>query len=104
VSVTVKNVGRRRGSDVAQLYVAIPGPGASVVAPPRQLKGFRKVRLRPGRSTRISFALENRSFAYWDTGRHAWLAPSGCYSVFVGRSSRDLPLHGTVPWRRHPCK
>jgi beta-glucosidase len=103
VSVTVTNTGRRKGSDVAQLYVAIPSPSPGVVEPPRQLKGFARVSLRPGRSERVSLPLSARSFAYWDPAAHRWVARRGCYRVFIGRSSRELVRSATVPWGGARC-
>ena len=50
------NVGRRRGSTVVQLYLGMPSTQA-VPQPPRQLRGYRKVVLRPHRSKRIRFRL-----------------------------------------------
>ena len=97
VTVTVTNAGRRVGADVAQLYVRIPSPAPGVVEPPQQLKGFQKVRLRAGRSQRVTFHLDDRSFAYWDVTRHAWTAQRGCYRVYVARSSRDIVGRATVP-------
>ena len=47
VKARVTNTGRREGKEVAQLYVGFP-PWAG--EPPRQLKGFFKVSLLPGRS------------------------------------------------------
>ena len=96
VSVWVRNVGRRAGSDVAQLYLAVPALARGLPQPPRQLKGYMKVRLGPGRAERVTFGLDDRSFADWSTATHAWVVRPGCYPVYVGRSSRNLLLRGTV--------
>jgi beta-glucosidase len=103
VAVEVTNVGRRKGSDVAQLYVAIPSPGPGVVEPPRQLKGFARVSLRPRQTKRVDFRLDARSFAYWDSASHRWIARRGCYQARIGRSSRDLVRALTLPWGRAGC-
>ena len=96
VSARVRNAGQRTGSDVPQLYLGLPSPGRGVVQPPRELKGFRRIVLRPGRSTRVRFPLDTRSFSYWNTAANRWAIAPGCYGVFVGRSSRDLPLRGSI--------
>ena len=44
----------------------------------------------------MSLALDRRSFAHWDTDRHAWLAPPGAYEILVGSSSRAI--HQTARW------
>src|SRR5206468_621823 len=93
----VTNIGRRPGADVAQLYVRMPSPAPGVVEPPQQLKGFQKVRLRAGRSQRITFHLDDRSFAYWDVSRHAWTSAPGCYRIYVARSSRAIAARATIP-------
>ena len=95
VSARVRNVGRRTGKTVAQLYVGMPQPAAGVVQPPRQLKGFRKLRLKPGQAKRVVFRTDARSFSYWDVASGGWKIAPGCYRLSVGRSSRDLPLRGS---------
>jgi beta-glucosidase len=102
-SVLVRNVGRRAGSTVAQLYVGIPSRRA-VVQPPRQLRGYGKVSLRPGRAARVSFPLTPRSFAYWDAATKRWRVAPGCYRVWAGESSRDLPLRATLPLAGGACR
>jgi beta-glucosidase len=94
VSAVVRNVGRRTGSDVVQLYIHMPHPSKDVRQPPRQLKGFRKLTLRRGQAKRVVFTLKSRSFSYWDVSRHDWAIAPGCYRIYVGRSSRDLKLGG----------
>lgn len=96
VSVRVTNTGRRSGSDVAQLYVGIPAL-RGLLQPVRQLKGFRRVALRPGRSARVTFALTPRDLAAWDTKRSRFTVQRGCYPVRVGRSSRNFVLKGRLP-------
>ena len=96
VTFTVRNVGRRTGRTIAELYVSIPSPGQGVVEPPRQLKGYRAVTLRRGRSARVRIQLDSQSFSYWDVRRTGWAVPRGCFTIAVGRSSRDLPLHTVV--------
>ena len=64
VAVTVTNVGAVAGTEVVQVYVG--DPDAEVHRPPRELRGFEKVRLVPGASTRVEFRLDSRDFAYWD--------------------------------------
>ena len=55
VSFTVKNVGRRRtGVEVPQLYLGLPSPSKDVEQPPKQLKDFRKLTLRPGQRKRVT--------------------------------------------------
>jgi beta-glucosidase len=93
VSARVTNTGRVAGSDVAQLYLGDP---AAAGEPPRQLKGFRKVTLRPGQSTTVRFILNGHDLSYWDDAANGWVLPGGQYQVYVGDSSAlaNLPLRG----------
>jgi beta-glucosidase len=92
VSVKVTNTGRRAGSDIVQLYVGFP-PNAG--EPPKLLKGFQKITLSSGQSRRVSFRLNSSAFSYWNTTVHNWVVPSGTFQIFVGNSSRNLPLRGS---------
>ncbi|HWB66268.1 MAG TPA: glycoside hydrolase family 3 C-terminal domain-containing protein, partial [Mycobacteriales bacterium] len=95
VSVRVTNIGHRRGTAVPQLYLSLPG-SAAVPEPPRQLAGYRSLSLAPGASATVSFHLDGRSFAHYDTAANAWRSSAGCYGVRVGPSSAALPLHATL--------
>jgi beta-glucosidase-like glycosyl hydrolase len=92
VSATVTNTGTRTASDVAQLYVGDP---ASTGEPPKQLKGFQRVTLQPGGSQRVTFTVAASDLQTWDSNAHAWRTNTGTYGIFVGDSSRMLPLAAT---------
>src|SRR3954452_10945709 len=96
ISVDVTNTGSRAGWAVPQLYLSLPSPKPGVVQPPRELKGYAKVLLVSGQTKSISFAVDDRSFSYWDTDAGDWAVAAGCYGVAVGASSRDLPQKGTA--------
>ena len=93
VSCDVKNTGPRAGAEVVQVYVTAP-PDAD--EPPRQLKGFAKVNLKPGQTRRVTLTLDGRAFSVWDSTAGRWVLAPGQHQVLVGTSSRDLPLHATV--------
>jgi beta-glucosidase len=92
VSAQVTNTGQRAGTEVAQLYLGDP---AAIGEPPRQLKAFQRIYLRPGQHAEVQFTLPASALAYWNT--NAWAVASGTYQVFVGDSSAlgDLPLRGS---------
>ncbi|MGZ4197991.1 MAG: glycoside hydrolase family 3 C-terminal domain-containing protein [Solirubrobacteraceae bacterium] len=98
---TVANTGPRLGAEVAQLYVADPHNAGE---PPKQLKGFQKVLLRPSAHTTVKLPLDFRSLAHWSDAAHRWKVSSGCYRVLVGDSSRDLPLSATIAVGGARCK
>ena len=93
VSATVTNTGSRPGSDVAQLYIGDPG---SAGEPPRQLEGFDKVALAPGKSERVSFTVTPAQLSWWSDAANGWTQDPGTYGVYVGDSSAlaNLPLRG----------
>ena len=93
-TVTVKNTGGCAGKAVVQLYVG--DEESSVFRPVRELKGFEKVELQPGESKDVSFILDKRSFAYWNTQIHDWYVESGAFTVEIGHSSRNIALQAKV--------
>jgi len=94
VSAVVTNTGKVTGSDVAQLYLDDPAASGE---PPRQLKGFQKVTLRPGQSAAVHFTLSGNDLSYWNDAANGWVLPDGRFGVYVGDSSAlaNLPLHGS---------
>lgn len=93
VRVTVRNVSQRAGAEVIQAYLGMP---AAAGAPPRQLKGFQRVNLRPGQSRTVEIRLPREAFRHWDEGSSAWTVRSGAYRLMVGRSSRAIDWTGTI--------
>jgi beta-glucosidase len=94
VVATVTNVGRRAGSEVAQLYLADPPASGE---PPRQLAGFQRVNLAAEASTRVSFTVTPQAMSWWDDTANGWTQTAGTYQVYVGDSSAlsGLPLQGS---------
>jgi beta-glucosidase len=97
-STRVTNTSRRSGSTVAQAYLSFP---RSAGEPPRQLKGYEKVQLAPGRSAVVSFRLDRADLAYFDEGAHRRVVAGGRYTLSVGSSSRDLPESASFELGRH---
>jgi beta-glucosidase len=94
VTAKIRNTGNRAGKEAAQLYVR--DLESVVDRPPRELKGFEKVSLEPGESKTVSFVLDKRSFAYYNTDIHGWTVESGVFEIGLGSSSRDIRLTGSV--------
>lgn len=92
VRLKVTNTGKHKGAEVVQLYLGSP---AAAEEPPRQLKGFEKLLLKPGETRSVSMGLNKDSLAAWDADGHSWKVYSGSYSIMVGSSSRDIRLKGT---------
>jgi len=94
VSFDVANTGTRAGAEVAQVYVS--DSHASVPRPPKELKGFAKVNLKPGESKRVTVPLDVRSLAYYDVAGKQWRAEAGTFQVLVGSSSQQIDLTGQL--------
>ncbi|WP_150136258.1 glycoside hydrolase family 3 C-terminal domain-containing protein [Streptomyces hyaluromycini] len=95
VSFTLKNTGTRDGAEVAQVYVGA-SPGTTAPQAVRSLGGYQKVRLRAGQSKTVRIRVDAQQLKYWNTSSHAWVLGTGKRDVWVGSSSRTLPLHGSV--------
>ncbi|MEG0942577.1 MAG: glycoside hydrolase family 3 C-terminal domain-containing protein [Angelakisella sp.] len=94
VSVDVTNTGSRSGREVVQLYVA--DLESTTIRPVRELKGFDKVELAAGETKTVTFTLNKRSFAYYETAIHDWYVESGDFALQIGRSSRDIVLEKVI--------
>lgn len=103
ISATVTNTGKTKGSEVVQVYLALPdsASAAGVVQPPKRLVGFQKVELAPGASkqvvVKVDPAASNHPLSVWNQGQKRWTIPAGQYTAFVGKSSapKDLVQAGT---------
>jgi len=93
IRVDIENTGERAGDEVVQLYVR--DVEASVARPVLELRGFRRVTLRPGECRTVSFALSAEQFAYVGADHRRVIEP-GAIEIHVGTSSMDLPLTATV--------
>jgi beta-glucosidase len=92
ISFDVKNVGRFKGDEVAQLYIR--DPIASVSRPIKELKGFKRITLEPGEKKRVTFTLSTDQLAFYDRHMRLIVEP-GLYEVMVGSSSEDIRLTGS---------
>jgi beta-glucosidase len=93
VSFRVTNTGKRDGAEIAQLYVA-PPVHPTVVRPLKELKGFQKIDLQPGKSKKVTIILDGRSLAYYNVNAGRWDVAPGAYRILVGSSSEDIRLQG----------
>ena len=92
LTFSVKNIGRRAGAEIVQVYVAPIAP--KVDRPDKELKTFAKVNLSGGRSKKVSLTLKSEDFAYFDTDLHQFIADAGDYEILVGASCEDIRLRG----------
>ena len=85
---TLTNTGDREGAEVAQLYVS--DPVCSVMRPVKELKGFKKVFLKPGESRRITLDIPVSSFAFYSEAQSQFVVEPGEFILQLGASASDI--------------
>jgi beta-glucosidase len=89
VRFTVKNTGKRAGTEIAEVYARLPkGTDESY----KRLVGWKRVTLAPGESHSITVAIDDRVLQTFDEETKVWSMTKGEYQVMVGGSSDDTPL------------
>ena len=94
VSVDVTNTGACTGKEVVQLYVA--PKGGTIIRPVRELKAFEKTELAPGETKTVTFELDSRAYAYWNTEIHDWHVETGAYEIQICRNAQEVLLSEEV--------
>jgi beta-glucosidase len=87
VTVNVTNTGKRAGDEVVQLY--IHDVVSSITRPVQELKGFRRIHLKPGQSTRVEMPLGPDELAFYDEQMKRIVEP-GRFEIMVGGSSATV--------------
>ena len=89
VSVDVENSGEVEGKETIQLYIR--DMYSSVTRPVLELKGYKKVNVRPKQKKSVVFSLPIETFAFYDINMD-YVAENGAYEIYVGNSSdlKDL--------------
>lgn len=85
---TLTNTGDREGAEVAQLYVS--DPVCSVIRPVKELKGFKKVFLKPGESRRITLDIPVSSLAFYSEAQSQFVVEPGEFILQLGASASDI--------------
>lgn len=89
VFVDIQNTGNREGEEVLQMYIR--DLFSSVTRPIKELKGFKKVNLKPGEIKTVEFELLPDHLAFTDINFN-WTVEPGDFEIKVGNSSRDQDL------------
>lgn len=95
-SVTLTNTGPYEGKEVVQLYIRdIVG---SITRPVSELKGFQKISLKPGESTKVSFTItpEDLKFYNYDL-KYDWEA--GDFDIMIGTNAQTVKK-ATINWSK----
>lgn len=88
VSVEVTNVGDREGKEVVQLYIG--DDESTLERPVKELKGFKKVSLKPGQTEKVTFDITDDMLKYYDPARGGWTLEKGTFTAYVGAASDDV--------------
>ncbi|HWJ28172.1 MAG TPA: fibronectin type III-like domain-contianing protein, partial [Flavisolibacter sp.] len=89
VSFKLTNTGNYEGEEVVQLYLR--DDVASLVRPVKELKDFKKIRLRPGESTIVQFIIDRDKLSFYNQ-QLKWVAEPGKFELMIGGSSDDIRL------------
>jgi beta-glucosidase len=92
VRVDVTNTGIREGDEVAQMY--IHQQVSQVTRPVMELRGFRRVSLKPGEKITVEFQLTPDSLRLLNVDMH-WVVEPGVVDIMVGPNSvqtTSIPL------------
>jgi len=93
VRFTVKNTGSREGTEIAQVYVALPTAANENY---KRLVTWQRVKLAPGESKTVDLPLNPLYLSVFDPEKDAFQLLPGDYKVMLGSSSRNLPQTATL--------
>ena len=94
VTFDLSNRGQQEADEVAQVYIA--RPDSKVERPKYELKGFKRVAVQAGQTTKVTISIPKENLRHWNEFQHAWNVEGGKAVIYVGSSSADLPLQTTV--------
>jgi beta-glucosidase len=93
VTFTLANAGAREGSEIAEVYAALP---ASAQEPPKRLVGFARVKLNAGEKQNVTVEIDPKYLSIFDEEKNDWSLLPGEYTIMVGGASDNLPLKAKV--------
>jgi beta-glucosidase len=91
VNVDIKNTGARSGKEIVQLYIR--DLIASVTVPVKELKGFRKIMLKPGEQQTVEFKIKHDDLSLYNKSMERVVEP-GAFAIMIGSSSEDIRVKG----------
>ena len=94
VSVEVTNTGKVAGKEIVQ--VSVHDRKSGLIRPPKELKAFAKVALKPGETKTVSLHLDFRAFAFYHPAYRQWITEDGEFDLLIGASSADIRCTQTV--------
>jgi beta-glucosidase len=99
VSFAIRNVGKRPGKGVAQVYVSPADWQKAGWEAPKRLGAFAKADLKPGQSKTIEVAIDPRLLATYEAAGNNWHIRAGDYRLMLGEASDAAmgPVDVTLP-------
>ena len=94
IDLDLTNTGRRPGEEVVQLYVK--HLESKEARPIKELKGFKRVAVKPGETQHVRLRLNADQLAYWDVAKHQFVVEPGKIQIMIGSSSADVKLTRTI--------
>ncbi|WP_423818628.1 glycoside hydrolase family 3 C-terminal domain-containing protein [Salinimicrobium sp. TIG7-5_MAKvit] len=88
ITLDVENSGKRAGKEVVQVYLSKPTSRIERAA--KELKGFSKVMVQPGKSEKVTIRIPISEFAFYNVEKQDWEVESGEYLLHIGNSSRNI--------------
>ncbi|MDZ7291900.1 MAG: glycoside hydrolase family 3 C-terminal domain-containing protein [candidate division KSB1 bacterium] len=88
IEFEITNTGKHAGTEIAQLYIR--DVRCRVERPPKELKAFDRVWLKPGETRKVNFELDESALSFYDPNQRAWVAEPGEFQVLIGSSSRHI--------------
>ena len=85
VSIDVQNTGKVAGGQVVQLYPHQRSGSSS--RPVRELKGFRRITLKPGERKMVELKLDTNELGFWSPLTHKWSIEPGTFDLWMGTDS-----------------
>lgn len=94
INFKIKNVSRRDGKEISQIY--IKPLGLYVYRSCKELKGFSKTWVKAEREEVVTEKIEKKAFGYWSVAAGEWTIEDGMYEIIVGSSVKDVKLTAKI--------
>lgn len=95
ITADITNSGSVDGTEIAQLYVTVPGADGKTL-PLKQLKGFERVELKAGETKTVSFDLNISDVYFFDEITQSNYVVNGAYTIKVGSNANDANALSTT--------
>lgn len=88
VEIPITNTGTMEGNETIQFYVS--DLKSSILRPIKELKGFKKVCIKPGETAKVKYEIKPEDLQFFDDSIHKWVVESGKFELLIGSSSTDI--------------